>query len=353
MSRVKVTEYATAVVTSALALGLALLLGGSSNVSSLLFLGAVAVTAWYGGFRPALVAILLGFIALDYFFEIPAYSFEVSDIRTLLDSVAYLLIAVLLGSLNAQLRNARARADAARLEAEEAMGARDDALAAVSHDMRTPVTAIQASVAALQNSDSELTDEVRANLLANVAAESERLAHFISDALALGRIEAGIQAAPTLSAAGELISAILDRHALQLAGRQINFDVPDTLPLMPLDAGLLEQAVGNVLDNVAVHTPAGTAVTITGRIDRQGCLRLEIGDAGPGIPPDARERVFARFERLGGRGPGAGLGLTLARAAAQAQGGSMWIEDGSLGGACFVLHLPASQAVKGEAATRN
>jgi two-component system sensor histidine kinase KdpD len=333
--------YVVAVASSLAALALALaFVGSTANIAPLLFLAAVAISGWYGGFKPAAVATILGFLALDYFFEIPEYSLEVTDPRTLLDSAAYLLVAVLLGSLNAQLRTARERAEMARAESEAAVRARDEALAAVSHDMRTPVTAIQASVAALQDPESALSEEVRVGLLVNIAAESDRLGHFIGDALALSRIESGVRPTRTLNAAGEIVSAILDRHMLQLAGRKIDFDVPDTLPLIPLDAGLLEQTVGNLLDNIAVHTPPGTSVTISGRVDPAGGLRLEIADAGPGIPREARERVFKRFERLNARRPGAGLGLTLARAATEAQGGGLWVKDGPLGGACFVIHLP-------------
>jgi K+-sensing histidine kinase KdpD len=244
--------YGVALISSLAALGASLLLTSQATpVARLLFLAAVATTAWYGGFRPALLATAMGFLALDYFFEVPPYSFEVTDFRTVLDSAAYLLVALLVGSLNAQLRTARARAEVARVEAEAAVRARDEALAAVSHDMRTPVTSIQASIAVLQDSDAGITEEVRKRLMANIAADSERLRRFISDALALNRIESGVPPNPTKNAAGEIASAILDRHMLQLAGRRIEFDIPDTLPLIWFDTGLMEQAVGNLLDNVA------------------------------------------------------------------------------------------------------
>ena len=339
--RIEPAPYLVAVVASAGALVCSLLTSSAATtVAPLLFLGAVAVSGWYGGLRPALLAAGLGFLALDYFFETPAYSLEVSDVRTLLDSLAYLVIAALFGVLNARLRAARLSAERALAAAEAAIRARDDALAAVSHDMRTPLTAIRTTVAALQETDDTLPHDTRRDLLANVAAEAERLQHFISDALALGRIEAGVRPVPTLNAPGEIVSAILDRRLPLLGSRPIRFDVPDTLPLLCFDAGLLEQAVGNLLDNVAAHTPPGSAVSISGQIDGGGRLRLEVADAGPGIPAADRERVFRRFERLGRAGVGAGLGLALARAATQAQGGQLWVEASPTGGACFVLSLP-------------
>jgi two-component system sensor histidine kinase KdpD len=334
-----------ALVSSACALGISLLAGSAATpVAPLLFLGAVAVTAWYGGLWPGLLATALGFLALDYFFESPAYSFAVSDPRTVVEWLAYVLIAVLLGSLNAQLRRARGRAEASLGEARAAVRARDEALAAVSHDMRTPLTAIRATVAALEEANDSMTAGSRRRLLGNIAAESQRLERFIADALALGRIEAGIQPDRTLNAPGEVVSASLDRRMPVMAGRKVSFDVPDTLPLVCFDPALLEQALGNLLDNVAAHTPPGTQLSISGRIDQTGRLRLEMSDSGPGIEPADRERVFRKFERLNDATPGAGLGLTIARAATEAQGGQLWVESSSLGGARFVLCLPGPQA---------
>ena len=336
--------YMVGVISSGCALAMSLLADGSANeVSPVLFLGAVAVTAWFGGLWPGLLATALGFLALDYFFESPAYSLAVSDPRTLLESLAYVLIAVLLGTLNAQLRRARIRAETSLAEARAAVRARDEALAAVSHDMRTPLTAIRATVAALEEADDSLPVESRRRLLRNVAGETQRLERFIADALALGRIEAGIQPNLTLNAPGEVVSAILDRRMPVLAGREISFDAPDTLPLVCFDPALLEQALGNLLDNVAAHTPPGTQVSVSGRIDQTGQLRLEVADSGPGIPPADRERIFRKFERLRDATSGAGLGLAIARAAIEAQGGQLWVESGPLGGACFVVRLPGSQ----------
>jgi two-component system sensor histidine kinase KdpD len=124
-----------------------------------------------------------------------------------------------------------------------------------------------------------------------------------------------------------------------LGERPITFDVPDTLPLARFDAGLLDQALGNLLENVAEHTPAGSAVWIVGRV-KEGAIRIEVSDAGPGIPAEDRARIFGKFERLGDDGSGTGLGLAIAYAAAHAQGGQLRVEDSPLGGARFVLQLP-------------
>jgi K+-sensing histidine kinase KdpD len=125
-----------------------------------------------------------------------------------------------------------------------------------------------------------------------------------------------------------------------LGDRPVTFDVPDTLPLARFDAGLFDQALSNLLENVGIHTPPGTAVSIVGRIEAGG-VYVEVSDAGPGIPIEARERIFRKFQRLNNdNGFGTGLGLAIARAATEAQGGHLRIEDSPLGGARFVISIP-------------
>lgn len=315
----------------------------AADLPDLLLLAVVAISASFGGYGPAAVAILGGFLALDFYFESPPYNFYVTDLGTSLDLLAFVLVAILLGSLNARVRLARQRAWAARERAESALEARDEALAIVSHDLRTPLTAIKTSVSTLRNPGAPLTDGTRLELLGTIEAEADRLVHFVSDALAMTRLEAGIKPDRQWNALGEIVSAVLDRCGPVIGDRPVTFDVPDTLPLARFDAGLLDQALSNLLENVGVHTPPGTPVLIRGRIEAGG-VKLEVSDAGPGIPIDSRNRVFGKFQRLNDGGFGTGLGLAIARAAAEAQGGELRIEDSSLGGVRFVMFVPNALA---------
>jgi two-component system sensor histidine kinase KdpD len=270
----------------------------------------------------------------------------VTALGTSFDLLAFLLVAIMLGTLNSRLRDARQRAVTARAEAFEALRARDEALAIVSHDLRTPLTAIKTSVSTLRSPGAPLTEPTRYELLGTIEAEADRLVHFVSDALAMSRLEAGIVPDPQWNALGEIVSAVLDRLAPVLGERPISFDVPDTLPLARFDAGLLDQALSNMLENVAVHTPPGTPIAIRGQIE-DDCLCVEVDDGGPGIPVLERERVFGKFERIKeASGFGTGLGLAIARAATEAQGGSLSLADSPLGGARFVLKVPNVQAAE-------
>lgn len=329
-----VRPYAVAVLAFGAALVVSLFafpLDSDDSVGALLFLAAVGLSGWYGGLGPALLSTALGATAIDYFFEIPRYSLQITNLRTFTDLLSFLVVATLLGSLNAQLRAERDRAQAA-------LAARDDLMATVSHELRTPLTAIKASVYSLRDKSVDLTLDKRQRLLSNIETDADRLIRFVTEALALRRIENGLSPRWELSAPGEVASAVLDRCLPALGARPIHFAIDD-LASVRIDAGLIDQALTVLLENVAVHTPLGTPVHIEGGICGRD-LRLTVSDAGPGVPVDARERVFAKYERLDHTSPGVGLGLAIARAAVEAQGGRLSVEDSALGGACFVLVIP-------------
>ena len=346
MLKRQLAPYLVALLSVAIATAAALPLWPSAaDFPALLLVAAVAISASFGGYRPAAVSVVVGFLALDYFFEQPPYTFEITRLGTSVDLLAFAFVAILLGTLNARLRVARYRATAARAEAELALEARDEALAIVSHDLRTPLTAIKTSISTLRNPGTPLADGTALELLGTIEAEADRLVHFVSDALAMTRLEAGIAPDRQWNALGEIVSAVLDRVSPVLGERPVTFDVPDTLQLARFDAGLLDQALSNVLENVGVHTPPGSPVSIVGRIE-DGRVRLVIGDAGPGIPLAARDRVFGKFQRLNETGFGTGLGLAIARAATEAQGGHMLIDDSPLGGAQFTILVPSVVATE-------
>lgn len=336
-----VVSYVIAIASSAVAFGLSLLLvpaDADPSVAALLFLAAVGVSGWYGGLVPALVATGLGVLAIDYVFESPRYQLQITDIRTVTDLAAFLLVAVLLGSLNARVRHSNTRLRSERDRAQAAVEARDDLMATVSHALRTPLTAIKTSVYSLRDPASPPSDETRDQLLTTIEAESDRLARFVAEALAMRGLENGQSPRYLLTDPAEVAAAVLDRCAPLLGTRPLAFGLADDLPPARLDPGLLEQALTALVENVAMHTPADAPWSIHGAVQGRD-LRLEVSDAGPGIPPNDRERIFTKYERLVPTSSGAGLGLAIARAAVETQGGRLWVEDGPLGGARFVVLL--------------
>ncbi|MBV9355337.1 MAG: PAS domain-containing sensor histidine kinase [Chloroflexi bacterium] len=342
--------YAFGAMVTVVALGVALALSPvdpDDSAAALLFLAAVGLTAWLGGLWPAFIPTVAGGLAIDYFFEVPRYSFAITSGRTVVDIVSFVLVAVLVGLLNHQLHRTNQRLREQRDRAEAAVQARDDLIATVSHALRTPLTTIKASVFSLRDPDLILSPDRREPVLARLASEADRLIRFVTDALALSRLETMPATRSEWNDVGEIVWVAVDRCLGLLGDRPVSCDVPETLPLARFDASLLDQTVTALLENVAVHTPPGSGVWIEGGIVDGRDLRVAISDAGPGIPPADRERIFGRYERIDARGPGVGLGLAVARAAARAQGGHVWIEDSSHGGACVVVLLPDAVGERG------
>jgi K+-sensing histidine kinase KdpD len=337
-----VAEYGLALASSGVMLAVSMLLapiGGDDSMPGVLFLGAVGISGWYGGVGPALLTTACGALALDYFFETPPFMVEITNVRTLAYLLSFLLMSILLGSLNGRLRVSNRRLRAERDRAEAAVLARDELIATVSHDLRTPLTAIKTSVYSLRDGTIELTPDKRERLLSNVELEADRLVHFVTGALALRRLENGLSPHWEHMSPAEVVSAALDRCSPALGDRPVAFDVQDDLPAVRMDPALLDQALTALLENVAVHTPPGTPLAIDGGLqDRE--LHLSISDAGPGIPAEARERIFDKYERLDRASSGLGLGLAIARAAVEAQGGSLRVLDSRLAGACFTIVIP-------------
>lgn len=213
-------------------------------------------------------------------------------------------------------------------------------LAAVSHDLRTPLASIKASVTSLRSDDVEWSDEDRAELLEGIEDGADRLDHLVGNLLDMSRLQTG-----TVT---PLIREIdLDEVVPMALGGvpedSVVLDVPETLPMVAVDPGLLERAVANVVENAVKYSPAGERVLVAASFlgDR---VEVRVVDRGPGVPEEAKDRIFAPFQRYGDapRGSGVGLGLAVARGFAEAMDGTLTAEDTPGGGLTMVLTLCAA-----------
>lgn len=223
-----------------------------------------------------------------------------------------------------------------------------DLLAAVSHDLRTPLSTILVSLQSLQRFGDSHDDDTRRALLALAEVETARLSGLVANLLAMSRIEAdaiAVKRAPSLPA--DLVTAALDRAHHVLHDRRIDNRVgPLSLPVM-VDGPLVEAALANVLENAGKYSPPGSTVSIRAEAVEGGCA-IRVLDQGPGFPRDA-EPLFEKFARGvqgDGRAPGTGLGLAIARGFLQAQGGRISAGNRRDGpGGEVVLFLPEVQQV--------
>jgi two-component system sensor histidine kinase KdpD len=214
-------------------------------------------------------------------------------------------------------------------------------LQAVSHDLRTPLAGIKASVNSLRQPDLSWTPEEVAEFLATVEDETDRLSNLVDNLLDMSRINADA-VSPNLRPTflDEVVPAAV--ASLGPRGRTVNIEVTETTPAVDADPGLLERVLANLIDNAVAHSPADSPVRVEVG-ETAGRVMVRVVDRGPGVTNRDRERVFQPFQRMGDSSPragaGVGLGLAVARGFSRAMGGDVTIEDTPGGGATFVVDL--------------
>jgi K+-sensing histidine kinase KdpD len=225
-------------------------------------------------------------------------------------------------------------------------------LAAVGHDLRTPLAAIKAAVSSLRQPQLDLPNEAKAELLATIEEASDRLTNLVENLLSLSRLQAGALSVQLVAVAvdGAVAQAVLNTGSLPV---QVQIDVPDNLPPVRADAGLLERVIGNLLTNAAAASPPAHAVRVIAD-SRPGEIQLSVIGHGPGVPVDQQDRIFEPFQRLHDRSTtaGLGLGLAIARGFVEAMNGRIAASDTPGGGLTMTISLPTAQLRSGGPASR-
>jgi two-component system sensor histidine kinase KdpD len=245
-----------------------------------------------------------------------------------------------------------ARIEDARLEAEKSQ-ARAALFSSVTHDLRTPLASIKASVTTLLQEDLDLDPEQRLELLRTVVEETDRLNRLIGNILELARVRAGaLVPSKEPTALDEVVESVL--HRMQPILREVKVrtllrDAPD----IAADPVQIDQVLSNLIENAVRFSPPGGEVVVS-VAPWHSSVRIRIVDHGPGIAPADRDRVFEAFARVGAsdrdEAGGGGLGLAIAKAIVVAHGGRIWIEGVPAGGTALVFDLPVMQVqpVSGE-----
>jgi K+-sensing histidine kinase KdpD len=335
----------------------------NSTTVALSLLLIVLSSATFFGRNPALLASFIAMLCFNYFFLPPVRTWTIADPQNLVAWAAFTITALIAGELSAYAR--RQTRESKRLY-EELQSAFEKAtqtealkqseklksalLDAVTHDLRTPLTSIKASVTTLLDSEGghrtiELDSHGRAEFLEIINEETDRLNGFIEGMVELARVEAGsFGGAGSLSSVEEIISIALDRAADAVKDHDVSVDIKRELPLIRVDAKAIAEVIYNLIENAAKYSPAGSRISIRSDSDDRH-VTISVNDEGRGIPAEQRGRVFEKFVRLdNGRVDGLGLGLAIARGIVEAQNGEIRIVDGDNGvGTTFVVMLPVSE----------
>lgn len=231
----------------------------------------------------------------------------------------------------------RTAQDQVAIEAERL---RTALLSSLSHDLRTPLGAVEGAADTML-SRPELAEQTRRELLQTIVEESRRMGRLIGNLLEMVRLESGaLEVQAEWQSIGDVVGIALLRLDSQLAQHRIVIRIADDLPLIRVDGILLEQVFVNVLENAAKYAPTGTAVTVSA-VAGHGMLAVTVDDEGPGVAPGDREAIFEKFHRTGSRqAAGSGLGLTIARGIVAAHGGTVEAEEAPGGGMRIRIRLP-------------
>jgi two-component system sensor histidine kinase KdpD len=328
----------------------------------LLYVLAVVVIAAVGGAVAGVLAAALSFGLALWFFIPPFHTLALQGRDRLVDMLVFGVVAAIV-SATVEVA-ARQRAANQRELAEQAARTRELAaedrvrsalLAAVGHDLRTPLANVKAAVGSLRQPDVTWSPHQSQELLETIEESTDRLTRLVTNLLDMTRLRSD---ALTVRLGPVALDEVVARALLAEHGAHVETDVPDDLPPALADPVLLERVIANLVENALRFSPAGDRVRILGDTGPAGTVatgsagpghpgatvRLRVVDRGPGIPEDRREEIFAAFQRLDDRGSGShvGLGLAICRGFTEAMGGEISPSTTEGGGLTMTITLPAA-----------
>ena len=218
---------------------------------------------------------------------------------------------------------------------------RNSLLSAISHDLRTPLAALVGLADSMPLTQPAPSGQ-QLEIAASMREEALRMNSLVNNLLDMARLQSGaVRLNRQWQPLEEVVGASLDAVRSTIAGHRIKVDLPDDLPLLELDAALIERVLSNLLENAAKYTPAGSTIAI-GAAPSGADIDVWVADNGPGLPAGKEEEIFKKFERgqKESATPGVGLGLAICRAIIAAHGGTIRAENRREGGARFVFSLP-------------
>lgn len=368
----KARSYLLSAISIGAAVAVLLALQAHINVAAagLLLVTVVTVCSVLWGSGPGLLAAAIGVTSLNYFFIPPVHTFAIAGTENWVAFIVFACCALVVGQLSAraqdrlaQLEDEQARAKVLHQELQAAVREASNAellrrseslksalLDAVTHDIRTPLTSIKASVTALLADGGKLAQadpESGKELLQVIDEETDRLNRFTEHMLELAKLQSHrLVVQPEPSSVHEIVEAAASRLEDRLRNRTLEISVASDAAHVRADAKLISEVMYNILDNAVKYSPAGSRIVISAAPVSDSSVLFRVEDEGPGIAAALRAEVFQRFFRspdsqhaVGGLG----MGLAIAQGIVQAHGGKIWIEDSqSHRGAAVCFTVPVA-----------
>ena len=305
----------------------------------------IASIRW--GLWPGVFAAFAGTALIHVLFTRPGFGFQLQDWDQSVRLVVYIVVAVIAARLARSVKDSTEAAERAINETrrrQETDHLREALINSVSHELRTPLSSILGATTVLCNAPAVRAEPQLEGLAGVVRAETERLNNVIQNLLDATRISSeGLRPRFEWAEVADIVNAALERRIRRLDGHAMEVDLANDLPLVYADQVMVEQALGQILDNAAKYSPEGTAVRIAARAEN-GAVALSVSDRGAGLTAEERARLGERFfrgSRTASTTAGSGFGIWIAKAFLHANGGSLDATSaGPDQGATFIIRLP-------------
>lgn len=316
------------------------------TTAALVLLIVVLLVASYARLWVAIATAVAAMFVFNFFFLAPVGTLTIADPQNLVAFVAFVSAALIASQLSSTAAKRAQEAATSRTQLELLKRQADftsTLLASLSHDLRTPLTAIRLAVSNLE--DRTLDATARDEQVRLAQAELGRLSRLFGDILEMARVDsAALTPEREWVTASDIVDATLANLRPMLGDRPLVIEADETVAAF-VDPRMTSSALLHLVENAAQYSPEGTAVALRGLVDHEG-MQLTVTDAGPGLEPDELPRLFDRFfrgRREQVRPAGTGMGLAITRGLLAAQNGRVWAENVPGGGARFSIAIPAER----------
>ena len=346
-------HYIPAILSIALTTALLYFMRGVLNTPlvALLYLLPVGASASAWGLGAGIIAALSAFLTFNYFFIEPNFTLVVHSASDLVGLFVFLIVAVAISQLVGRARAGQALAvEKARLTEiasrakvlEESDRMKSALLSSVSHELRTPLSTIKAAATSLRSGEVNWDSKAREDLLEAIEDETDHLNLLVGNLLNMSRIEANaLKPERQWNLLSEIVGSVIARLHHPPEEHRIIVNMPEDLPLVPVDFVQMEQVFTNLINNSFKYAPSGTTVNISVGTDGTDQMQVRVENQSPPVPEQDLERIFDKFHRItaADRITGTGLGLSICKGIVEGHGGKIWAEN-MLSGFAIVFTLP-------------
>ena len=307
---------------------------------ALILLLIVSLTAILFDIYPVLFSAFTSALVWNFFFIPPIFTFHVGTPEDALMFLMYFVIALINAVLMYKIKQFEHN-ERVQEEREKTIKLYNTILNSLSHELKTPISTIVGAIDTIKNRETKLSEYNKEELYSEIETAVFRLNKQVENLLSMSRLEAGvIKLNLDWIDFNELIFTIIKRCDHDKDKYSIVFIPDEKLPMLKIDRVLMEQIVGNILNNALQHTPVNTVIEISVSIDGSDCV-ITISDNGMGFPPDEIGLVFDKFYRLNNSAAGGtGLGLSICKGYVEALGGNIFLSNNKKGGATFIVAIP-------------